>query len=86
MGVYKLSTEILVQLIMSLGVLPALFIFLLLYTLKQHEKDKQDSKQREEKLMNQLDKYNSSLERITLTNEKFDLRLSNIEKELNVRW
>lgn len=80
-----MTIEVLVQLIMSLGVLPALFIFLLLYTLKQHEKDKQESKLREEKLMNQLDKYNSSLERITLTNEKFDLRLSNIEKELNVR-
>lgn len=80
-----MSTEILVQLIMSLGVLPALFIFLLMYTLKQHERDKGESKERENKLMTQLDKYNSSLERITLTHEKFDLRLSSIENKLNVR-
>ena len=77
-----MSVEVLVQLVMSLGVLPALFIFLLLYTLKQHEKDKEESKQREDKLMIQLEKYNDSLEKISISQEKIVMRVENIENKI----
>lgn len=77
-----MTVEVLVQLVMSLGVLPALFIFLLLYTLKQHEKDKEESKQREDKLMIQLEKYNDSLEKISISQEKIVMRVENIENKI----
>lgn len=78
-----MSIEVLVQLIMSLGVLPALFIFLLVYTLKQHEKDKEESKEREDKLMTHLEKTNVAHEKISVTLEKLEMRMEQIEKRID---
>jgi esterase/lipase len=43
-----MSFEVLVQLVMALGVIPALFVWLLTYTMNEHKKDKEESRKREE--------------------------------------
>ena len=83
-----MSLEMLLQLVMGFGVLPGLFVWLLLHVLKEHKADKEESRHREEKLMAHLEKTNESHERIAKAMEslkyEFDRRMERVEDRVGV--
>lgn len=79
-----MKTEIIMQLIVNLGVIPGLFVWLLYDTRKEHREDKKQSKHREERLMIHLDKVSTSLENISRSQEKIEMRMERIENSVGI--
>ncbi|WP_412733870.1 BhlA/UviB family holin-like peptide [Heyndrickxia sporothermodurans] len=71
-----MSAELLIQLVTTVGVLPALFIWLLMRTMNE-------SKARETRLMDHLDRSNVNLEKIAHTLERLDERVTDIERQID---
>ena len=51
-----MTTEIVIQLISMFGIIPALFVWLLMYIMSENKKDKEDSRKREIVLMEHISK------------------------------
>lgn len=65
----------LIQLVTTVGVVPALFIWLLIRVMNE-------AKVREEKLMSHLEKSNESMENVAKTLERLEERVGHIEIDL----
>src|SRR5665647_1066868 len=51
-----MTAEMIIQLITSFGIIPALFVWLLMYIMSENKKDKEDSRKREIVLMEHITK------------------------------
>ena len=56
-----------IQLVLQVGVIPALFIWLLMYVMNEHKKDKEDSRKREDSLMDHIRKSDDTQSAIMLS-------------------
>lgn len=63
------------DLVIQNGVFAVLFVWLLFDS-------KKDSKEREERLLNHIERQGEALDRVTDTIERMDMRLSHIEKTI----
>lgn len=73
-----MTPEILVQLVATVGVIPALFIWLLIRVMNE-------AGVRETKLMDSLERQGESLEKVANTLDKLEERVERIENDIDRR-
>jgi len=56
-----MTTEVVIQLVTSFGIIPALFVWLLMYIMAENKKDKEESRKREAALIEESRSRESSL-------------------------
>lgn len=80
-----MTPELIIQLVMTFGIIPGLFVWLLFHTINEHKKDKELSQGREEKLMEHQSQLNKTIERNTTILEKLEMRTERIERQLDIK-
>lgn len=75
------GTEI-VQLILQVGVIPALFVWLLMYVMAEHKKDKEDSRKREDFLTEHIRKSDETQAAIMKSVEQISISQALMQKDI----
>lgn len=76
-----MTAEVIVQLTMSLGVIPGLFIWLLFDTRKEHKEQIQESKERERQLMAHIEKSDENQREIVTTLKLMQRDIEELKRE-----
>jgi len=82
--IFGFTPEVFVQLVMALGVIPALFVCLLFYTLKQHQADKLKSEQREQKLLKHIEKSDETHLEISGSIKEMSVSMQLMQKDIEI--
>ena len=82
--IFGFTPEVFVQLVMALGVIPALFVALFIYTLKQHQQDREKSEQREQKLLDHIEKSDKTHREISLSIKEMGRNMTMIQKDVEI--
>jgi len=77
-----MSAENVLQLTGMFGIIPALFIWLLLYVMKEHKLDKENTTKREESLMLHIEKSDTALTAITLSIERISTSQQSLQSNV----
>jgi len=79
-----MTAEMVVQLIMSTGIIPALFVWLLMYVMAENKKDKEESRKREVALMEHIGKSDAVLNEIMKSVESINNSMGLVQTDVAV--
>ena len=79
-----MTAEMVVQLIMSTGIIPALFVWLLMYIMAENKKDKEESRKREVALMEHISKSDILLAEIMKSVERVNASMGLIQTDIAI--
>ena len=79
-----MTTEIVIQLISMFGIIPALFVWLLMYIMAENKKDKEDSRKREIILMEHISKSDILLAEIMKSVERVNASMGLIQLDIAI--
>ena len=79
-----MTTEIVIQLISMFGIIPALFVWLLMYIMSENKKDKEDSRNREITLMEHISKSDILLAEIMKSVERVNASMGLIQLDIAI--
>jgi hypothetical protein len=85
----NVNSEFLIQMITTVGLIPALFIWLLLDTRKEHKEERKNTKEREDSLFEHINKSDEiqrqimkSIEQINASQEKIQTSVCMLQKDV----
>jgi hypothetical protein len=79
-----MTTEIVIQLITSFGIIPALFVWLLMYIMAENKKDKEESRKREVILMEHIARSDILLAEIMKSVERVNASMGMIQVDIAI--
>jgi len=77
-----MTSEMVVQLVMSFGIVPGLFVWLLFDTRKEHREQIGNSQERESKLMDHIRKSDDTQHEISLSITKISDTINSMDKTM----
>jgi len=80
----NLTPEVAVQLVMSLGVIPGLFVWLLFDTRSEHKKEKEESRKREDALMEHIKKSDETQSAIMKSTEQISASQQSMQNNMSL--
>jgi len=84
MEILGFSPQVFSQLVMSMGIMPTLFIGILIYTFKQHQADKLKSEQREQKLLEHIEKSDKTHREISGSIKEISTSMTLMQKDIEI--
>lgn len=79
-----MTTEVVIQLVTSFGIIPALFVWLLMYIMAENKKDKDESRKREIVLMEHIGKSDIILSEIMRSIEHINSNVSIVQTDVAI--
>src|SRR5665647_653824 len=79
-----MTAEMIIQLISTFGIIPALFVWLLMYIMSENKKDKEDSRKREITLMEQISKSDILMAGIMQSIENVNGSMNTIQTDIAI--
>jgi hypothetical protein len=79
-----MTAEMVIQLISTFGIIPALFVWLLMYIMSENKKDKEDSRKREITLMEHISKSDILMAGIMQSIENVNGSMNTIQTDIAI--
>lgn len=79
-----MATEVIIQLVTSFGIIPALFVWLLMYVMSENKKDKEESRKRESLLMEHISRSDALLDEIMKSVERVNNSMGIIQVDIAI--
>jgi len=79
-----MTAEVVIQLVTSFGIIPALFVWLLMYIMAENKKDKEESRKREIILMEHISKSDIILSEIMRSVEHINSNMTIVQTDVAI--